>query len=249
MKKYMMCLLIILLSNTAFGAEKIRVLTEEWPPYNYVVDGTIVGISTDLVKATLDRAGVDYQMEVWPWRRAYITALEQPNTFLFTTSRTKQRESLFKWIGPLYRRQLHLYKLKSRTDIQVNGLEDLKKYEIGVLRGGSVEEFLKSKGFKEDDHLWPVTTVQQNLLKVFLMRIDLIVGSDMSLSYRLKDSRYKFADLEKVFLLDDQGAYFIAANKETPDEMVQRLQTAFDDLIKQGLRERIRNKYLKWHAQ
>ncbi len=245
MKASILGITLLLICTAASGDEQLLVLTEEWPPYNFSLEDEIVGLSADLVKAALARAKLDYHLEICPWKRAYRTALKQPNTLLFTTSRTPQREHLFKWIGPLYPRQLHLYKLKSRNDIQVDGWESLKRYEIGVLRGGSVEELLKSKGFEAEKHYWPVSQVDQNLRKIFFKRIDLVVGSDMTLAYRLKGSAHRFADLEKVFLLADQGGYYLAANKDTPDSVVEKLQMALDALIKAGLRKRIQSRYLQ----
>lgn len=245
MQTIILSLAFVLFCSPAYGDRQLLIPTEEWPPYNFMKDGEVVGLSTDLVKAMLARAEIDCRLEVWPWKRAYATTLKQPYTLLYTTSRTAQREHLFKWIGPLYPRQLHLFKLKSRKDIRIDGWESLKKYEIGVLRGGSVEELLQSKGFEAENHYWPVSEVEQNLRKIFLQRIDLVVGSDMTLAFRLKNSSHKFSDLEKVFLLADQGGYYIAVNKDTPDRLITKLQMAFDALIQAGLREQIQSRYLQ----
>ena len=89
------------LSVQAFSDEKLTVLTEDWPPFNYKENGKVVGISTDLVLATLVKAGFAYEIRMYPWKRAYQITVGTPNTILFTTSRTTIREKLFKWVGPL----------------------------------------------------------------------------------------------------------------------------------------------------
>ncbi|MDJ0884629.1 MAG: hypothetical protein QNJ48_10730 [Desulfobacterales bacterium] len=122
MQTIILSLAFVLFCSPAYGDRQLLIPTEEWPPYNFMKDGEVVGLSTDLVKkAVLARAEINCRLEVWPRKRAYTTTLKQPYTLLYTTSRTAQREHLFKWIGPLYPRQLHLFKLKSRKEIRIDG--------------------------------------------------------------------------------------------------------------------------------
>jgi polar amino acid transport system substrate-binding protein len=180
-------------------------------------------------------------LKLKPWKRAYQDTLETPNTILFTTSRTEKRENLFKWVGPLFPRQIVLYRLSSRQDIQVHHLDDLHQYRLGVLRGGSVEEYFNSKGIV---NYQTVGKEVQNILKLFVGRVDLIPGSDISMAFRMKETPYKFTDLKKVFVLIDEGGYYMAINKRTPDEVVIKLNEAFTSLIEEGFRQKVSTKYL-----
>ncbi len=230
--------------SSSLKANEINVLTEEWAPFNYIADDKVVGMSTELVEAVLARAGLEYNLKIYPWKRAYKIALETANTFLYTTSRTAQREELFKWVGPLYPRQIILYKLKSREDIIVGDLEDLKNYKLGVLLGGSVEEYLLAHGFESNTHYEAVPKEAQNITKLFAQRVDLIPGSEVSMAFRLKNSPHSYDDLEKAFVLIDQGGYYLAVNIDTSDEVVDLLQNELEVLIKEGMRNRITQKYL-----
>ena len=222
-------------------AEKLVVYTEEFPPYNFTKDGQVIGISTDLVVAALEEAGLEYQLTVLPWKRAYVQTLKQKNTLLFTTSRTIKRESLFIWVAALYPRRIDLFKLKKRSDISVASFEDLNKYQIGVLRGGSVEEELSAKGIKS---LQAVNTDSSNLLKLFSGRLDLIPGSELTMAYELKTMEFSYDDIEPAFPLSNQGWFYLVANKETPPEIILRLQDAFNQVIYEGVRDDIRRRYL-----
>lgn len=84
------------------GSAEIHLLTEEFPPFNMASpDGRVGGLSTELIRELLRRAGVPYQIHIQPWIRAYNTALLQDNTCGYSTSRTESREHQFKWVGPL----------------------------------------------------------------------------------------------------------------------------------------------------
>ncbi|NDV23782.1 ABC transporter substrate-binding protein [Desulfovibrio sp. JC022] len=246
MKKVFLLILSILFLNSvaAFGAEKITALTEEWAPYSYEENGKLVGLSVDLVVQILNRAGIEHELSIKPWKRAYNETLKNKNTILFTTSHTDKRKDLFKWVGPLFPRRVVLYRLKKNAHIKVNSFEDLKRYRIGAVRGGAVEELLISKGFKHGINFDEADSGKQNILKLFMGRIELIPGSEISIAHRMKSTPHKLNDMEQVFTLINKGGYYIAVNKETSDELVARIQKAFDSLIAEGARDKIIKEYL-----
>lgn len=227
----------------ALAAEKITALTEPWAPYSYEENGELVGLSVDFVRQILDRAGFEYDITVKPWKRAYNDTLKHSNTILFTTSHTEKRKDLFKWVGPLFPRRVVLYKLKKNSDIEVHSFEDLHKFRIGAVRGGAIEELLISKGFEAGVNFDPANSGKQNILKLFAKRVELIPGSGISIAHRMKSTPHKMSELESVFTLIDRGGYYIAVNKDTPDETVDRIRGAFDSLIAEGVREKIIKKY------
>ena len=60
-------------------AQTITLTTENYPPFNMQDDATgrIVGISTDLVRAIMSRAGHGYELAFLPWQRAFNDALRK----------------------------------------------------------------------------------------------------------------------------------------------------------------------------
>ena len=65
---------VLAVSGAAFAQANpfwLVLATEEYPPYNMSgPNGTVTGISTDIVRAVLDAAGYDYEISVYPWARA-----------------------------------------------------------------------------------------------------------------------------------------------------------------------------------
>src|SRR4051812_45430465 len=76
-------------------AQSIHVVTET--SYNTrVVDGKVVGPVVDVVEASLKHARVDaITVDAYPWARAYLLALREPNTVIFPIARTPERETQF----------------------------------------------------------------------------------------------------------------------------------------------------------
>lgn len=246
MKRKLVVVLLILsvLPAGAVWAHKLTFYTEDWPPFNFTDKaGLVTGYSVELVNAACKLAGIECKIQRVPWARGYHETLTNENTALFTTARLAQREPLFKWVGPLYQKQTVLYKLKSRKDIKVNNIEDLKAYKIGVVLGGSTDQYLRTQGFAKELDL--TTTDAQNIQMFLLGRFDLLPGEPLITALNMKDMAYKFSDLEVAFVLIDEGVYSIAVNKDTSDEMVNKLQQGLDRVVKDGLKEKLAAKYFK----
>ncbi len=94
----------LLISFFGFGvvhAAELTVITENSPPLNYKKNGKVTGVATELVQEIMRRTGKVYSIEIMPWARGYRLALKKPNIVLYSTVRTKSREKLFKWVGPI----------------------------------------------------------------------------------------------------------------------------------------------------
>ena len=104
-----------------------------------------------------------------------------------------------------------------------------------------MEEELSAKGIKS---LQAVNTDSSNLLKLFSGRLDLIPGSELTMAYELKTMEFSYDDIEPAFPLSNQGWFYLVANKETPPEIILRLQDAFNQVIYEGVRDDIRRRYL-----
>jgi len=97
-------LLFMALGAASIGnAADLVAYTEEWAPYNFTEEGTIKGISTDIIRAACSAAKLDCDTLMVPWARAYKTASHTPNTLVFTTARKLSREQEFLWVGPILR--------------------------------------------------------------------------------------------------------------------------------------------------
>ena len=82
-------------SNRAFAEQKFRLITEDYPPLNYVEQGELKGVSIEIVRAIQDKIKESADIEVMPWKRAFLTVSETPGTAIFSIARSPQRETLF----------------------------------------------------------------------------------------------------------------------------------------------------------
>ncbi len=230
--------------SLAVKAESLVFYTDSWAPYNYVEHNRIVGVSTELLEAALKKTGFQYEIKLQPWKRAYLAVQNTPYTALYTVNRSPQRDHLFKWVGPLYPGHVYLFKLKTRKDIATKTLQDVGKYRIGVLNEGSVHRYLLANGI-DKEQLNLVSYSNQHLKMLFAERLDLVPGDEIDFAFQLRGATPGFSDLEKAFMLYE-GRYYIALNLDTPDAVITELQQALDQVVAEGARESILEKYLKF---
>ena len=152
MKLLKILLLAIALHGVAANANALRVITEEWPPFNYRENGQAAGLGVEMVKALLGEGGVSSVplmpavIEFQPWNRAYATALNTPNVLLFTLGRNPDRESSFHWLFKVAPRDIWLFRLAGASTMQVNSLDDVRHARVGTgpREDGSTQALLKA---------------------------------------------------------------------------------------------------------
>ncbi|MBG7122064.1 ABC transporter substrate-binding protein [Pseudomonas aeruginosa] len=219
-------------------------LTENFPPYNMAINGknfaqedNIDGIAVDIVREMFKRAGIKYSLTLrFPWDRIYKLALEKPGYGVFVTARLAEREGKFKWVGPIGPDDWVLL-AKGDSPITLGSLDEAKKYRIGAYKGDAIAEFLGKNGFEADLALRD----QENAQKLVKGQIDLWASGDPAGRYLAKQEGV--TGLKTVLRFNSDQLY-LALNRETPDEVVQKLQAALDGMRKEGFVEDILNSYL-----
>lgn len=209
---------------------KIKILTEDYPPYSYKNEqGEVDGINTQKVKAALKKLNLNVPMEIQPWARAYQTAKEGENIFLFTASRTPERDKDFKWVTVLSKSDVSVYALKSK-EFKIGSLDDLKKFKMSGVIGYRYLPFLTEKGFKTGDEgtIELTTNDESNFKKLMAERVDLMLSNSDQIGYFAKKLNVDASKLERVYeispLLTED---YLVTGKKTSDEMIEKFRTGF----------------------
>ena len=250
MKRFINYFARLMLASVTLGctlsyAQEVKIVTEEYPPYNYIdtENGEVTGVNTDVVRAILDRLAQTYEINVNPWARSYDLALEQPNVMIYSIVRTEQREDLFKWVGEIAPIDFYLIALKE--GVSVNSLEGAKSYMVGTVRDDVIEQYLIEQGFEVGVNIDRTSSHVSNLKKLVAGRIDLIAVSDLTAAYQLKQLGYNPEQVlgEKLLLETISVPLYMGFNLGTPDETVAKYQQALDALKLDGTYEQIVNAY------
>ena len=223
-------LLLSLAAPSAMAGEKWNIMTEELPPYNFTRDKQVHGISADILLEVMKKSNIAISRDdirLLPWPRAYVTVQNTPGSMLFSTARTPQREKLFKWVGPITDLTIGLVALK-KNNIQLQTVEDLKKYTIGTIRDGAPEQLVLKLGV-EEKALDRIASPELNVKKLQAGRIDLFAFSVPSTRYLMIQQGIDPDEYESVYTLR-QAVLYYAFHKDTDDQLIEALNKSLQEL-------------------
>ena len=224
--------LLLALFYGSLAAQTIRGVTED-TSFSYLQNGKVAGPASEVVEATLRRAGLtDYRLALYPWARAYDMAQQEANVLIYLIARTPARETLFKWAGEIMRIDYPVYKLRERKDIVVADLDAARNYSIGVVRDDVRQQYLQAQGFTK---LVVSAHNADNFKKLLNQQVALVPMPERDAMQLCADANVDFARLEVVFTIDALASgLYMAYSLSTADEIVARTRTAFNSLKAEG---------------
>lgn len=218
---------IILCVISSF-AESFHVYTEQLPPFNYMENNKVVGSSTALLEEMFKKSGhtiAHGEVILTSWARGYHEALNMPNTVIYSTARTAERENLFKWVGPVNKLTIGLIAKKS-SKISIKDAACLNNYTIAVMHETAAESILLGAGVKAEN-MERFSNPASQIKKLHSGRVDMMAFSIEAMNMLLRENGMNPQDYETVYLLKESDLYF-AFHKDTDDSIIK----AFNDILK-----------------
>jgi polar amino acid transport system substrate-binding protein len=221
----------------------LKIVTEtNYPPITFKnKNNQPDGLAVEVTKKIMQNLKLKQKIDMLPWARAYSLAQTKPNIVLFSVSRTKQRDKLFQWAGPIYSMKSSFY-AKKDSKIKINNLEDAKKLKkIGTYFECFDEQFLKQQEFK---NLKSTRNNIVNIRKLLRGRLDTISATNVTIKDMLKEANASFEDIKNVYTFMSVGVYY-AFSKDIPFEVVDAWRKELEKLRSSGELQKIRDKWLK----
>lgn len=207
---------------------KLRVITEVYPPFNFVdKNKNVTGQSVEIVQAMLKKLGTTASIEVMPLSDGLVLTKKGPNTVVFSINKTSQREESYKWVGPIGEYK-QLFFARKGSSITVNKLEDAKTVtKIGVYKGDAGNNFLASKGFTNLDES---QTDVEALKKLMNGSVQLWLGNESGLAVTAKEAGVNPNELVAIPFVITRADLYIALSPDFPDGTMATWQKTLDSL-------------------
>lgn len=210
-------------------------MTEDFPPFNFTENEKVVGYSTDVIELAFKKAQLKTTFTQWPWLRAYNEAKNVPKHYVYSTSRTPEREKLFKWVGPIAKDSVYLMVLKDSPIKEVSDFKALKKYSVSGQAGDQPVLFLQQNGF--DVLIAADEAARMNMFKEKKIAMDIMTTGSQEIYEKLWKLKYR----RVAFMYDTD--YWAAFNLNTPDEVIAKLNKAIAEMKNNGTLDKIAEKY------
>ena len=219
-------------------AADLRVMTTSFPPYVIFDEATneAHGPAVDVINRICVLSQTNCEIHVEPWARAYATALEQPNTLIFSIARRPDRETKFKWIGTVAPYQVRLFALDRNGVQATDNWRELSDFHVAGQLGDVKAQYLQNSGFDVE----MVPSAEATIRMLYAGRADLIAGDALSLPYRVRMLDVDSNRLKVVARIPELSSdLYLAASLATDDDAVEVLRAALDQLKNSGSYDQI----------
>ncbi|MGE4518206.1 MAG: substrate-binding periplasmic protein [Desulfobacteraceae bacterium] len=228
-------------TSSLFAAEKIKLSSLDWEPY---IGKSLQneGYVAELVKKAFEISGYEATIEYLPWARAVEMAREGEYDGYLPEYYADSLHEDFLVSSPFPGGPLVFFKLKGKS-ISWSRLEDLKPYNIGVVRGYvNTEEFDNAQYLKKD----PVKDDLTNLKKLGAGRIDLMVADKFVGLYLIQKELPQYVNkIEAVEPVLEQKDLFLCISKKTEnsDQKIKAFNEGLEKLKANGMLNKILEKH------
>jgi ABC-type amino acid transport substrate-binding protein len=191
--------------NLLFAAEKLLLLTDVRPPFQFLTkSGEVDGVSVVVVKRALNKMNWPYEIKIRPWNRAQSEVKRGNADGFFSASQNTDRDFYATLSGIVVDQYWSWYVLKS-YDLEVNSVDFKKNAKVGSWFGSNSLKWLLDSGFNVKGV--PVTT---NTLALMLNagHLDAIFGSNIAIQASFKKAGFLDYIREIKAQKKPMGVYF-----------------------------------------
>ncbi len=234
-------------AHASESIQEIQFMTEDSLPLNYIEDEKIKGIFVEVLmeisKQMESRLDWD-QITMLPRSKGYQSLSAGGKKCLFGMARTKEREPLFRWAGPVTQNRVVIM-AKAGTDIRIHSIGRIRGLKTGVIKDGISEKRLLEldlpteslfRSFGDDAAFELLQDLDKGM-------IDLWAEEDLTARWLIKKKSLNPRDFKILYSLEETTDYF-AFSKDVSNGFVSAFQRALDRIKKKGVVKQILQRYL-----
>lgn len=210
-------------------AESLAYLTENFPPYNYGQTGSLNGVAVEVLEILFEELNIDLtrtDIVLTDWYNAYERVQNEEGTVLFSMVRNDDRESLFKWLGPIAPHK-EVIVARAGSGVKILTDEDLNQYTIGVIRGYPSYGLLRDKGV-DPGHIIEYNTINELFEALISDEIRCISYSEQAIQLILGGMGENPADYQTAYTVQVDQLYF-AFNLSVSNALIDLFQETLDE--------------------
>ncbi|AZT85295.1 amino acid ABC transporter substrate-binding protein [Marinobacter sp. NP-4(2019)] len=235
-------LFLTLLSPALAEPPILHVATSEYPPFEYVEDGTLVGEDVTTIRNVLDRMGMEPVFLVVPWRRAEARVRSGQSDMLFSLTHSEERARHYYFTAPINTAQ-DVFFTRTDSNIEWQTLDDLEGLRLGLSSSYSyAPEFMNWLETADIEIIW-ISQHRPDLTGLRMVaydRIDLFICEQTVCHFLLEKFQPVYPELANIEavpgMIGDERAFRAAFSRKHPDgeQLRDRFNQALADLNREN---------------
>lgn len=232
-----MCILCTAMAVLAQTAPVLKVVTTEYPPFEYMQNGTLSGQDVATVRTVVQHMGYVPRFRVLPWARAELMVRNGKADLLFSLTASPRRERHYLFTDPISTAR-DVFFARKDTGISWSSFDDLANLRLGVSASYSYDpEFM---AWLDEDQAEVMTMNQEQpdlagLRMLALGRLDLFICEQTACNYLIQRYQDRYPELTRVEAIPGtvgEERFFRAAfSKQRPD--AEQLRDHFNRVLNQ----------------
>lgn len=211
-----------------------------YPPFEYVVDGELIGIDIDLINAIAEDQGFKIEIEQMDFA-GIIPSMQSGELAIGMggMSITDERKETVDFSDPYFEAGISLVAAEDNTDI--NGLEDLDGKKVVVKNGTVGAKFAEDNKAEYNFEIVQVSDSASMFQEVTNGTVDALMEDYPVISYAIAVSDLKFKIVGDRLTGDNYG---ISVLKGKNDELLKMINDGLENLKENGKYDEIMDEYL-----
>jgi polar amino acid transport system substrate-binding protein len=182
---FVLCVMMSVAINTAWAKNSFRIVTDQWPPYVYLENDSIVGIDVDIALAVLKRIGIKGNINMLPWKRSLTSVKNLETDAILSAAITDNRKHFLYFPSEPVSKGATVFFQRKPRNIIADSLDDLNGLKVGAMLGYKYcDELDRSSVLLGASR---VASLEQSFNMLMSDRIDLVVESDAVGMYKIKE--------------------------------------------------------------
>lgn len=193
-------LAVLLPTLTLADPHILKVVSSDYPPYEYLEDGEVRGTHTAIIRQVLSEMGYLPEIRIVPWARAEATIRAGTSDLVYSLTYSPERARHYHFTDPIGQARDVFFKLQER-DIEWQELDDLAGLRIGLSAGYSYApsfmEWLEA-GTAQVTRISQESPELTGLRMIAFGRIDLFICEERVCSYLIEQHLSEFPEFSKI---------------------------------------------------
>lgn len=226
--------------------DTIIISTVNVPPLAYMEGGKVSGVAVDIATEVFNRLNQPFEIRLYPPARAQVLMQSGEVDATFPFMKTAVREEFADYPEESLIEHPTVFFARKGEGIRFDGdFKNLSPYTFAIIRGSSYsDKFVDALENKFITKIIQVTDQRQVVRMLMNRRVDIVVGTRISLAHRIKQMGYaeSIEVLSPALDINSKG-YLVFSKKSSAKRLLPALDRVLREMKSDGSYQAIMRRY------